>query len=123
MRKVLVAIQAVLVVAGLMATLAHGEGLVTSIAFPFKAAGKTLPAGKYKIYTSQSKLLIRQLDGKEELTLPYLTRLAAKEGGPQVVFDKVGEDHFLSEIYLPGTDGYHLAGAPGKHTHVKVGVH
>ena len=40
-----------------------------------------------------------------------------------VTFDKVGDAYYLAEVYISGSDGYHLQGAPGPHTHVKVGSH
>ncbi len=60
------------------------------------------------------------MDTGASVKVAFLTRLSSREGNPQVVFDKDGDTYFLSEIYLAGKDGYHLQGAPGRHTHVKV---
>lgn len=122
MKKALRVVSAVLATALLMATLAQGEDLITNIRFPFKAAGKSMAAGTYKVYTSQSKLILRKADEGQPVVLPYLSRVAPKEGGAALVFDKEGEEYVLSEIYLSASDGFHLAGAKGNHAHVKVPV-
>jgi hypothetical protein len=50
-----------------------------------------------------------------------MTRLSALESAKaQVVFHKVGEKRVLSEVYLPGADGFQLSGTKGEHTHEKV---
>jgi hypothetical protein len=121
-KKPLAVVCVVVAAAGLMATLVHGEDLVTNIKFPFKAAGNAMAAGTYKIYTSQSKLMIRKADEGHPVVLPYLSRVAPKDGGAALVFDKEGEGYILAEVYLSASDGFHLAGAKAKHTHVRVPV-
>ncbi len=107
-------------VTGFLGTLAFGQDLVTDIKFPFRAGSDSLPAGKYKIQAGDVNLTIRNMDTGATIKVPFLTRLSSREGKPELVFDKEGETFFLSEIYMAATDGYHLQGAPGKHTHVKV---
>ncbi len=98
-------------------------GVTATVKFPFQVGKESLPAGKYRIYAVDSRLMIRNVDTGRVINVTYLTRLSSREGGSQVVFDRDAGTFFLSEIYLPGTDGYHLQGAPGKHTHVKVEGH
>jgi hypothetical protein len=52
---------------------------------------------------------------------PVVTRLSPRTGEEaEVVFDVVGTDHYLSEVYMPGFDGYLLKAAESQHTHMKV---
>ena len=94
------------------------------IPFEFVANGKELPAGKYLISPQDQDpriLVIRSEKGADSVLLPVVTRLSASESSePRVVFDKAGEKHYLSEVYLPRMDGFQLAGAPGEHTHQDV---
>lgn len=94
------------------------------IPFSFTAGGSELPAGSYRIGTepnNPSVLRIRNQAGDKSALVTIITRLSPSESKkPQVVFDKVGEKRILSEVYLPGADGYQLAGTKGEHTHVKL---
>jgi hypothetical protein len=52
-----------------------------------------------------------------------ITRLGATEppaAEARLVFDKVGAVSYLSELWMPGSDGYLVHAAKGKHTHVSV---
>jgi hypothetical protein len=90
----------------------------------FTFAGKSLPAGKYTVLVeSAGGLVIVQNDatGKKEVA-EYVTRLAMMDlPQPELVFDKVGDTLYLSEIRLTDEDGYQVPGATAKqHTHVRV---
>ena len=52
--------------------------------------------------------------------MPVTSRLSDRGNEALVVFDKEGELYYLSEIFMPGIDGFQVKGATGKHTHVKV---
>ncbi len=104
-------------------SLSYAEVVVADIQFPFKAAGIEMPAGKYRVETimQDQNLVIRNLStGKAEI-LPLITRISPKNPAEaSFVFDKAGDQYYLSEIYIPGIDGFLLQGATEKHTHVKV---
>jgi hypothetical protein len=36
------------------------------------------------------------------------------------VFDVIGNDHYLSEIYVPRLDGFCFKGASAQHTHLII---
>jgi hypothetical protein len=98
-----------------------------TISFGFSVAGTPEPAGKYEILLedpSFGTLMLRNIDGGKPIVVPFTTRLAMR-GGDQdtLVFDKVGDKYYLSEIHLSDCDGYFLPGAPGQHTHTQVKVH
>ncbi len=96
--------------------------LVAKIDFAFKAAGTPLPAGKYTVRCQdEGDLVIQNMTTGKSIVCPYFTRLATREDGKGLlVFDKVGDQYYLSEIFTSTMDGFALKGAEGKHTHVKV---
>ena len=124
MTKLRLAVVAVALLAlGIGSSLAYAEALVADIQFPFKAAGNELPAGKYRIETNlqMEELVIRNAVTGKGLILPFTTRLSSRsENDALIVFDKAGDQYYLSEVYMPGIDGFQLQGAAGKHSHVKV---
>lgn len=114
---------ALLLLLGIGASLVYADTVVADIQFPFMAGGKEYPAGKYEIETSASmeELTLRSVATGKGGLLPFTTRLAQREPDvTELVFDKAGDKYYLSEIYMPGIDGFGLKGAPGKHTHVKI---
>jgi len=125
MRKIFSAFVAVTVFAlGIGGTLAYSQSAVVDVPFKFKVGNSELPPGPYKIAQvdrNSNMLTVRNVATGDSAVVAFLTRLSPREGDRSIiVFDKVGTKSFLSEVYLPGIDGYHLQGAPGKHTHVKV---
>jgi hypothetical protein len=109
---------------GVVAVYAQKPHATVQIPFAFTAAGTELPAGTYRLTTDTSNphlFMIRNISGGASATVPVITRLSASDSPkPQVVFDKVGEKRILSEIYIPGVDGYQIAGTKNEHTHQKV---
>jgi hypothetical protein len=92
------------------------------IGFKFIVDGKTMPAGNYVLEVSRDRDTIRLLpEGKGTgVILLTLTRLATPEQpntGTRLVFDKVGNTDYLSEVWLPGEDGFLFYAAKEKHTH------
>ncbi len=87
----------------------------------FVAAGKTLDAGKYEVQFSADRLALTLLPAKGAgVELPLVTRLAAPEKAPaedRVVFDKVGDAYYLSEIWAGADDGYLVHATKEKHAH------
>jgi len=103
-----------------------GRSLVAKVDFSFGVPGKTLPAGTYVVSYDSSNpamLVIRSRDNKAEAMVPFVTRLA-QLGTPadiaRLVFDKVGNESYLSEVWIPGEDGFLLIGTKGKHSHTIV---
>lgn len=111
-------------VLGLVAVYAQKPHATVQIPFAFTAAGTELPAGTYRVSTDTSNanlLVLRNLSGGASATIPVITRLSASDSPkPQVVFDKVGDKRVMSEVYIPGIDGYQVAGTKSAHSHQKV---
>jgi hypothetical protein len=124
MKKQLVAVLAIVVVAGLLGAVAQvAPRAAAEVPFSFIAAGKTFPPGSYQFNPSKvpNEIVIRNNKTSESVMVPVTTRLSPKPGEePMVVFDKVDNDHYFSELYLAGTDGYAVQGARGEHTHVQL---
>ena len=63
---------------------------------------------------------------KNSTLVPILTQLAgAMHTTPQdahVVFDVVDGTHYLSEIWMPGEDGYLVLATKGKHEHRLINI-
>jgi hypothetical protein len=98
---------------------------VIETTFPFEIAGGSLPAGKYDIEQPARDLLVfRPANGKGRvIEAPVITRLAKPAvplAEPYVVFDKVNDTYYISEVWLPGEDGFLLGGIKEEHTHQKV---
>lgn len=102
----------------------RGE-LVVKVSFEFKVGDTTFPPGSYKIEhrtTNASSLVISPETGSGNTTVPVITRLARRNQAPQeaeanIVFDKVGEQHFLSEVWMSGQDGFLLRSTGEEHQH------
>jgi hypothetical protein len=126
MRKYLSSLVLVLVVLG-GARLALAVGLPTLIAdvpYEFQVGGQKLPAGLYEFQQDDTKvnmMIIRNTQTSKNVFTAFTTRLAAREGDQfTLVFDQVGDQHYLSEIHVANEDGYYFKAATGKHTHATV---
>jgi hypothetical protein len=99
-------------------------GIVANVDFGFYAGGKLLPAGSYEFKpagSTESTLNVLNTKTRETSVVPILTTISNKlPADGEVVFDHAGNDYYLTEIFIPGTDGFLLKGAQGKHTHVSV---
>jgi len=105
-----------------------GTEIAVKVGFAFVVGEQTFPAGSYRITArsgSAAGLTIHATEGKENSVIPVVTRLARirdGENGPaaNLVFDKVGEQTFLSEVWMPGRDGYLVRGTTEEHQHAVV---
>jgi hypothetical protein len=130
-----------IVAAGCLAALAaslpvQAQGVPGDIAFQvasnFTVDGKDFKAGKYLIKPSNKEtngLLVQRMDTNLQRTteLSAMTRLARQHQSDapkgSLVFDKVaGGQLALSEVWLPGQDGYLIAATKGEHQHEVVEV-
>ncbi len=112
-----------LVLAACFATAQMSPIIKADIPFSFIIEGKTYPAGQYELKENAggNSLILTNTKTNEGGFANVITRLGARsdtEG--DIVFDLVGNDHFLSEVYIPGMDGYLIKATPGKHTHAHI---
>ena len=114
----------------LVMTLAYGQTqrVVAKIPFAFIASGSTLAAGQYEFVPDAATEVVRIVGtGKNAAVIvPIITRLGAaihtSKQDAHLVFDDVGGVYTLSEIWVPGEDGWLLFTTKGKHQHKTVDV-
>jgi hypothetical protein len=118
-RRVLVmlAATALLFVALPAASYAQETADVT-ISFPFVAEGKTMPPGHYELQlnTEATAFTLTAVPKETGVFVMAITRLAAADPpatDTHLTFDKVGSTYYLSEVWLPGEDGYLVYAAKG----------
>jgi hypothetical protein len=100
--------------------------LMVNVPFPFLISGRSHPAGEYRLSISENRdeLTITPTKGPATVALVQ-TRLAAvnsPEQADRVVFDKVGDLYYLSELWLPREDGFLVHTAKEAHTHHTVKI-
>ncbi|MGA9770651.1 MAG: hypothetical protein WBV94_16545 [Blastocatellia bacterium] len=85
------------------------ETIVADIPYDFVVRDQTLPAGKYTIKVSDDKdlsvLVLRSANGRRSAL--FQTQDIQANQTPrktELVFDKVGDAYFLSQIWLSGSD-------------------
>lgn len=114
----------------LVALFAFGQtmNLKAKIPFAFTVAGKVLPAGQYAVTTGSNfeTIEVRGSGAGAAAIVPVITRLGgALHTTPQdshLVFDKVGDNYTLSEVWGLTGDGYLVFATKGKHEHAVVNV-
>jgi hypothetical protein len=112
----------------LTAAVTYGApSIKTDIPFPFTVSGKVLPAGNYSfVVNNDSRTIAVAGTGQSSAVELVLNRLAAgihtTSGDAHVVFDKEGNNYFLSEIWIPGLDGFELRTAKEDHQHQIINV-
>jgi hypothetical protein len=85
--------------------------------------GKVMQAGKYDIEQPTRELLIFRSVKGAAVEVPVITRLVQPLTPlvePKVVFDKVGDKYYVSEVWLPDHDGFLVRGTKKAHTHHTV---
>ena len=81
---------------------AQNHEVRAKVPFDFAIAGKTLPAGNYRLYTQTNGTIeIRNVD--EKLAVISMTRVGNTVSGSSssLVFYKYGDSYFLREIHCP----------------------
>jgi hypothetical protein len=114
----------------LVALLAFGQTmhLKAKVPFAFTVSGKVLPAGQYDVSTGTNfeTIQVRGSDAGAVAIVPVMTRLGgALHTTPQdshLVFDRVGDNYTLSEVWGLIGDGYLVFATKGKHEHAVVNV-
>jgi len=104
------------------------DRVTAKVPHEFTAAGKLLPAGQYSFTYDADKrfVTIRGAGNEPGVIVPVVTLLAGAmhttANDAHVVFDKVGNNYYLSEIWIPGIDGIALLTTKEKHEHEIVNV-
>ncbi len=104
------------------------KAMVADIPFSFAAGEKSFAKGSYRVELQSLRpavLVLRLGKGGEGTSLPVITRLAREDHSAHatetnLVFDTVGDQKFLSEVWLPRLDGFLVRGTPEEHQHTVV---
>jgi hypothetical protein len=113
-------------IAGGSFTYAQG---IFKVPFEFKAAGKSFPAGEYRVaLKGEGEIALRKGPDGEEVAVPFVQKLEQPKPPlkePQLVFDMVGNfepsyteyvtDYLLAEVWLPGEGGFLIHTTKGAH--------
>jgi len=127
MKRQAIVLALVFLLAG-AAALAQAQ-TVFKIPFEFKAGGKNLPKGDYTLSkTPEGGFLFKQDSSGKETPVAVIERIAQPVpplAERQLVFDEVGDFapsyteyitvYVLSEVWLPGEDGYRVHVTKGAH--------
>jgi hypothetical protein len=108
----------------LLAPFVYGQSTVRPVNYnaqvKFIAGGKSFPIGAYKIlYEPKSKYITLRAASGAVTQLTIITRLASETptDRSRLVFDMVGNERRLSEIWIPGEDGFLVGSTKEEHKH------
>ncbi len=104
-------------------TLLRAPKEVIDIPFQFYVDGNLLPAGSYEFSPNAqgTHVELHNVQSEKTMLISVLTSISLRPvNGAEAVFDVVGTDHYLSELYFKGMDGFAFNGAPTKHIHQVV---
>jgi hypothetical protein len=103
------------------------DAIIVEIPFPFSAGKQKFPAGIYRVGHRVSQFPSVQfdsLDGQTKVPLLAVVRMprdrAPNPREAALVFEKVGETHYLLEVWLPSRDGFRMRSPKKEHEQVVV---
>ena len=117
-----IATVALLILVAATSGFAQTHRVKATIPHEFTAAGKVLPAGEYTFgYDAQRRMVTVKTENGSATMVPIVTLLAGAihttSNDSHIVFDRIGNNHHLSEIWMPGIDGVSLLSTKEKHEH------
>lgn len=97
--KVSMLLGAAVMVLGIASSARAGEEVVAKVPFEFIVGGVRLPAGKYLVTQNQALVSIASTD-RRHFAFVLMNPMSSDEAGPapRLVFDRIGEDHFLAQV-------------------------
>ena len=121
--RLFITIAALAVAIAMGGALAYAETAKVEIKFDFKAGGQAKPAGVYTVETTPNGPISLKGPSGEGLFMPVMTRLGRHDldADPELVFDSINGEFYLSEVWFPGQDGYLLLGTKEQHDHRVLG--
>ncbi|MBP7865920.1 MAG: hypothetical protein KA419_08200 [Acidobacteria bacterium] len=101
--------------------------LKVNVDFPFIVKDTELPAGEYEFVREPSGWMFRVKDQGDHVALVTVLTTLSREThttvkDAHVIFDKVGDKFILSELWIPGHDGYLVGTTPKEHGHKVLNV-
>ncbi len=124
MKKQFLAVLAAFVLMPLIGLAQTGPKVVAKIPFRFVVEGRTLASGPYEfklIGTDLDAMRITNTKTNHAIVVPIVAPAGLEPTHrAEVVFDKAGKSSYLSEVIIPGMDGYLIAGPTGEHQQTSV---
>ncbi len=124
MKKPVLAAFAALILMPLIGSAQVGVEVVAKIPFKFEVLGKTLPAGNYEFKLTGTELntvMITNTKTDPSIMAPILAPNGLQPpANAKVVFEKVGKISYLSEVVIPGLDGYLISAPAAEHRRTTV---
>jgi hypothetical protein len=112
MKIQVIAVAAALLLMPLIGMAQENPGVLATIPFGFVADGIKLPAGHYEFKLKGMELntlIVRDTKTDHAIMLPIIAPAGLSPNSKaQIVFDKEGKSRVLSEVVIPGMDGYVL---------------
>jgi len=107
MKRNLIAVLSLVVMSVILnATSAYAQSqLRADVPFAFKMGNAQLPAGSYQITTVEGKITVR---GENTAAVSLARSTYPNSGNPRLVFNHVGSEYFLSQIWGAGDSGMGL---------------
>lgn len=93
---------------------------IVDVPFKFTVHNKVMMPGKYEIKVTDAAVISVMPEKGQALFVPTITRLAQHETpltNAMLVFDKVGDQYTLSEVWMPSEDGYLVTDTKQPHQH------
>jgi hypothetical protein len=93
---------------------------IVNIPFKFTVNHKVMMPGKYEITVTDAAVISVMPERGQAVFVPAITRLAQHEKpitDAMVVFDKLEDQYILSELWLPGEDGFLVTDTKQPHQH------
>jgi hypothetical protein len=94
--------------------------LVVNVPFKFMAGDKAYDAGTYKVWANEEMMTVALTPGQVILAKTRLAEPDPPTPDGRLVFDKLGDTYILSEVWVPGQDGYLMHATKEPHTHHAV---
>ncbi len=105
-RNMFGALMTLIVAFAVAVPMVHAQTIMTAnVPFAFSVEQNQLPAGSYSVREMGARAtLIQSADGKEHVLGIYSNAGPSKSGETKLVFKKIGNSYFLSEIWTSARD-------------------
>ena len=105
--KVGMMMAAATMVAGAVVPAGASQEVAARVPFDFVVGGVRLPAGRYVITQGQGALVSVESTDRRHSAFVLMNAMAADKAGQgaRLVFERVGGEHFLSQVVGGGRDG------------------
>ena len=106
MMKMWMLLGAAVMVLGVASSARADQEVVARVPFDFIVGGLRLPAGKYVVTQNQALVSIASTD-RRHFAFVLMNPMSSDETGtaPRLVFERIGEDHFLAQVVAGPKEG------------------